>query len=303
MSPKELHISTCICRYTTCHTYMWCFSSDSTVCGQLLFHKLLQSGNQTVHPTLYFGNLSDINYKPSKPRRSISQTHVKCSPPIIMHHANPFLAAVRLAVSTRMSGNKKDWPKRDPTCTLTHSHCHSVDLAILFYLNFYPLHKSLDCISLWKLFIWRSLLLHYTAGELQESVQSTAGDDCIPPDAWTNCITPWDILQSLVNINHWPITGTFVRLVYFTHCYPRCIRRRGPEASTESPLVRYSDLRLPHKLKTSSVVVLGNEPIRAKFELNHRASRGFPFRDGGGRGYSYGWFPHPSHLDCKPIFH
>ncbi|KOS41814.1 hypothetical protein ACN38_g7291 [Penicillium nordicum] len=34
-----------------------------------------------------------------------------------------------------MSGNKKDWPKRDPTCTLTHSHCHSVDLAILFFIS------------------------------------------------------------------------------------------------------------------------------------------------------------------------
>lgn len=64
-----------------------------------------------------------------------------------MHHTNPFRAAVGWAVSTRMSGNKKDWPKRDPTCTLIHSHCHSVDLAILFCISIHYIKVWIEFLS------------------------------------------------------------------------------------------------------------------------------------------------------------
>ena len=89
----------------------------------------------------------DRNDKPSKLRTSIKSTHVKCSHRQLMHHANPFWAAVGLAVSIRMSGNKKDWPKRDPTCTLIHSHCHSVDLAILFFISTHYIKVWIEFLS------------------------------------------------------------------------------------------------------------------------------------------------------------
>ena len=128
--------------------------------------------NQTVHlqrhlHVLCTSKVPLISPLSTRGRVEVDKSaHTKSSPPIIMHHANPFLAAVNSAVSIEMSGNKKDWPKRDPTCTLIHSHCHSVDLAILFFISTHYVEVC-SWIPLWKLFIWRSPFLHHTAAELQ----------------------------------------------------------------------------------------------------------------------------------------